>query len=198
MLHYKEIQIGEQIWMLENLNVETFQNGDIIFEAKSSSDWKKANKNKTPAWCYYDNDPMHGRIYGKLYNWFAIIDSRGLAPKGWQIPSGDEWSALIKFLSEKERTLSFAYDGTGIKMKNLNGWENGGDGNNESKFSGLPGGHRNTEGEFDLLGYYGLWWSSESFLNMAYYLGLSYDSDDAIYGELHYKENGYSVRCLKE
>ena len=73
--------------MSKNLNVSRFRNGEIIFEAKTIEEWEKAGENKTPAWCYYNNNPTNGAKYGKLYNWYAVNDIRALAPKGWHIPS---------------------------------------------------------------------------------------------------------------
>jgi uncharacterized protein (TIGR02145 family) len=81
-----EIIIGKQIWMTENLNLDKFQNGDSIPEARTIEEWMNACENKQPAWCYYNNDSTNGEKYGKLYNLFAVIDSRGLAPEGWHIP----------------------------------------------------------------------------------------------------------------
>jgi uncharacterized protein (TIGR02145 family) len=89
-----EVRIGEQIWMAKNLNVSTFRKGDPIPEVKSEDDWENAAKNHQPAWCYYDNEPKNGAVYGKLYNWYAVSDPRGLAPNGWHIPSDEEWTDL--------------------------------------------------------------------------------------------------------
>ena len=79
---------------MENLNVDKFRNGDIIPEAKTNAEWSDANTNKTPAWCYYDNDPTNGEKHGKLYNWYAVNDSRGLAPTGYKIPTIKELMEL--------------------------------------------------------------------------------------------------------
>lgn len=86
----KSIKIGNQTWMTENLNVDNFQNGDIIPEAKTTEEWEQAGKRQQPVWCYYDYDINNGKKYGKLYNWYAVNDPRGLAPKGWHIPSDEE------------------------------------------------------------------------------------------------------------
>ena len=91
---YKTVTIGTQIWMKENLNVSTFRNGDPIPEAKTAEEWQAAGEAKQPAWCYYDNDSKNGVKYGKLYNWYAVNDSRGLAPVGWHVPDNDEWEVL--------------------------------------------------------------------------------------------------------
>src|SRR6478736_3339709 len=89
------IKIGEQIWMSTNLDVSTFANGDLIPEAKTREEWNSASDNHLPAWCYYNNDTAIGNKYGKLYNWYAAADRRGLAPKGWHIPSDLEWKKLL-------------------------------------------------------------------------------------------------------
>jgi uncharacterized protein (TIGR02145 family) len=94
---FKSVIIGNQEWMAENLNVKTFRNGEPIPEASSSEEWEKADKLKNPAWCYYDDDPENGNKYGLLYNIYALYDSRGLAPEGWQIPSMKDYEELIQF-----------------------------------------------------------------------------------------------------
>lgn len=93
-----EVTIGNQVWMTKNLDVSTFSNEDPIPQAKTNEEWEKAGQNGEPAWCYYDNNPDNGDRYGKLYNWYAVNDPRGLAPKGWKIPSVDDWSRLTDFL----------------------------------------------------------------------------------------------------
>jgi uncharacterized protein (TIGR02145 family) len=89
-------QIGTQMWMMENLNTDTFQNGDLIMEAKTWFEWNFANIHCQPAYCYFNNDVKNGLKYGKLYNWYAVNDSRGLAPVGWHIPSYNEWNVLFE------------------------------------------------------------------------------------------------------
>lgn len=128
----------QQEWMPENLNVDKFRNGDEIPEIRDAAAWEAAGESKQPAWCYYENDPTNGEKYGKLYNWYAVADPRGLCPSGWHVPSDAEWTALTDYLGGNELA--------GMKMKSTNGWEpyegKSGNGNNESGFSGLPGGYR--------------------------------------------------------
>ena len=107
------VNIGKQIWMTKNLNVDKFRNGDPIPEAKTDAEWLSAGENEQPAWCYYDNDPANGAKYGKLYNWFAVNDNRGLAPEGYHIPSDEEWITLENYLGVKASQ----------KMKNTSGWD---------------------------------------------------------------------------
>jgi len=111
---YKSLKIGTQTWMTENLNVSTFRNGDPIPEAKTEEEWKKADKERTPAWCYYENDPKNGTKYGKLYNWYAVIDPRGLAPAGWHVPIDSEWTVLNDYLGD---------EAAGKKIKSTSGWD---------------------------------------------------------------------------
>ena len=122
----KEIKIGQQVWTTENLNVDKFRNGEIIPEAKTAAEWHKAGENKQAAWCYYNNDSSNGTKYGKLYNWYAVNDPRGLAPEGWHIPSDQEWTDLTNYLGGVEQA--------GAKMKSKEGWLENGNGTNESGF----------------------------------------------------------------
>jgi uncharacterized protein (TIGR02145 family) len=103
----REVIIGDQVWMTRNLNTDTFQNGDTIFKAETDEEWIEASQKKIPAWCYYENDSRYGLIYGRLYNWYAVKDKRGLAPKGWKIPSYYDWNILLDELGRE----------TGIKLK---------------------------------------------------------------------------------
>ena len=146
----KKVKIGGQIWMSENLNIDKFRNGDFITEAKTAEEWQQAGRKGTPAWCYYDNDPANGEKYGKLYNWYAVNDPRGLAPKGYHIPTDAEWTILTENLGDE----------AGKKMKSTSGWNNHGKGTNTSGFSGLPGGYRDEDGTFRTICVYGNWWSS--------------------------------------
>ena len=95
---FKTSQIGNQIWMSENLNLDCFQNGVLIQEAKSISEWQNATKEERPVWCYYNYNEDYAEIFGRLYNGFAIRDIKGLAPKGWHIPTKMEWYELIQYL----------------------------------------------------------------------------------------------------
>jgi uncharacterized protein (TIGR02145 family) len=187
---YKSVKIGTQTWMAENLNVSTFRNGDLIPEAKTKEEWEKAGKEGKPAWCYYDNDPKNGAKYGKLYNWYAVNDHRGLAPAGWHVPTDTEWTTLGDQLGSdpgKKMKSTSGWDSweEDLTCKNCESWNaeyrkktachvckdtrvNGkktraGNGMNSSGFSGLPGGGRGSFGYFGIIGDYGDWWSSTEY-----------------------------------
>jgi uncharacterized protein (TIGR02145 family) len=134
---HKGVKIWKQIWTAENLDVINFRNEDIIPEARSSAEWKIAGENGKPAWCYYDNNPVNGKIYGKLYNWFSVNDQRNIAPVGWHVPTYSEWKTLFNDKGD-ENTLGGDLKETGTTHWNIP---------NEYAldiygFKALPGGYR--------------------------------------------------------
>jgi uncharacterized protein (TIGR02145 family) len=192
------VRIGKQIWMTKNLNVDTFQNGDKIKEASNSTEWEQCILNKVPAWCYYDNNPSNSEKYGKLYNWFAVSDSRKLAPKGWRIPSSEDWDELtVKNLGDN----GSIYGKPGYFMKNRNGWAQSnsvsGDFGNTSGFSALPGGYRQRNGVYLYETYWALFWMFSKDKNTDEWNRLlSYDSDKASTLTKLGQDAGLSVRCI--
>ena len=186
----QDIKIGAQIWTSKNLDVSTFRNGEAIPEAKNAKQWVKAGKNTTAAFCYYNFDSKNGKVYGKLYNWFAVNDSRGLAPKGYHIPSDAEWTILTEFLGGR--------DIAGKKMKSKDGWSNDGNGDNSSGYNGLPGGYCSVNGNGSSFTEDGLFWSSsEKGTSNAWSRNLN--NLDSEVGRLSPNERyGLSVRCLRD
>jgi len=166
-----EIKIGDQIWTTKNLDVETYRNGDVIPQVQDEEEWTNLT---TGAWCYYENESDNGTTYGKLYNWYAVNDPRGLAPKGYHIPTDAEWTILTDNL--------------------------GGEANNYHymRFAGLPGGYRDDYGNFFGIGSYGGWWSSsESSADLAWCRDVNDDDGDVDRNDFN-KQNGFSVSCLKD
>jgi uncharacterized protein (TIGR02145 family) len=183
------IRIGPQAWAIANLNVSTFRNGDTIPEAKTNKDWVAAGEAGKPAWCYYNNDPAIGLIYGKLYNWYAVNDPRGLAPAGWILPGDADWGKLISSLG--------GVGTAGLKMKSNKRWSDDNNGTNDSGFTGFPGGYRAENGAFLNIGSIGIWWSSSesNLLNaIDHYLSQS----NSMTGSTSPKKRGESVRCLRD
>ena len=179
------VTIGTQVWTSKNLNVSTYRNGDVIPQVQDKNAWAKLT---TGAWCYYDNDAPNGTKYGKLYNWYAVNDPRGLAPNGYHIPTDAEWTKLSDYLGKE----------AGTKMKSTSGWVENGNGSNSSGFSGLPGGDRNGNGTFGFIGEFGSWWNSTEYnTNNAWYRGLNYANGNVDRGSSS-KEDGFSVRCLRD
>jgi uncharacterized protein (TIGR02145 family) len=189
----QDVKIGTQTWTTKNLDVTKYRNGDAIpqVQVPDSNAWLNLT---TGAWCYYENKTANGTTYGKLYNWFAVNDARGLAPKGYHIPTDAEWAILTDYLGGK----------TGKKMKSTSGWKKvygwnyNPNGDNTSGFAGLPGGVRNSDGNFYAIGQHGKWWSSsESYSSHAGYFLLTNNSD-INYTEPDNKVCGFSVRCIKD
>lgn len=183
---YKIVKIGNQSWMVENLNVRHFRNGDEIPEAKSPEEWVNLGKEGKPAWCSMQNDSENSKKYGKLYNWYAVNDPRGLAPKGSHVPSDDEWTQLTNFLGGGVIAA--------LQMRTI-GFTNNTDQTNQSGFKGLPGGNR-INGNFYGFNSFGYWWSTTEFSgSLAWIRLLNYIECDI--NSLGYeKSNGLSVRCL--
>jgi uncharacterized protein (TIGR02145 family) len=191
-----------QTWSNENLNVSKFKNGDKIEEASSDTAWIRLCKNKIPGWCYYENKELNGSKFGKLYNFFAVNDPRGLAPEGFYIPTDLEFTKFTNQFSDTVKipvTLkdSLVFDLLGSKLKSVTGWKNK-ENSNVSNFNGLPGGYRLSNGTFENIGNYGYWWtSSTDYVNgLAYYRYLM--SDYNFLGrESSSNKMGFSVRCMK-
>jgi uncharacterized protein (TIGR02145 family) len=191
-VNYPSVLIGEQYWMEKNLEVTTYRNGDPIPYVTDATAWAALT---TGAWCYYNNDPANGSLYGKLYNWYAVNDSRGLAPTGWHIPNDDEWTMLSYTLGGD------AVAGGKMKVAGTTRWDFPNTGaDNSSGFSGLPGGVRGTYGNygaFDYVGTDGYWWSStEVGTEVAGYRFVNFGMSIVIWNN-DYKARGFSVRCMR-
>jgi uncharacterized protein (TIGR02145 family) len=149
---YHTVTIGTQVWMVENLNVTHYSNGDTIANITSYFKWRNS---KSGAYCNYKNDVKNSIDYGKLYNWYAVSDSRKIAPPGWHIPSEFEWNVLMNYLGGEKIA------GGKLKETGLKHWRNTNlDVTNESGFTALPAGEIDTDGDFRGIGLYTSWWSS--------------------------------------
>lgn len=187
--NYNSVKIGKQEWMEKNLDVLTYRNGDTITQVTDEKTWR--NK-RTGAWCYYNNDPKNGAIYGKLYNWYAVNDPRGLAPLGWHIPKNEEWKKLYKKLGGN------SVAGGKMKTTGTKHWVSpNGSATNKSGFAGLPGGWRMSDGTFLKVTEVGGWWSAtESNTTDAWSYSLNY-LFGTFFGSGLLKTQGFSVRCLR-
>lgn len=189
-LDIPNVVIGTQRWSTINLDVSTYRDGTPIPEVTDPTAWANLT---TGAWCYYNNDPANGAIYGKLYNWYAVnnIINGGLAPVGQHIPTDAEWTTLTNFLG--------GYGGAGSKMKETGTthWASPNtDATNESGFTALGGGYRSSIGSSVAMGIYNYLWSSSEFDTAnAWYRSLN-PSNGIVDASNINKKNGFSVRCI--
>ena len=190
----KTTTIGNQVWMTDNLAVSQFRNGDVIKQSKTFADWKRAGEKSEPAWCYYSNNTAYGSQLGKLYNWYAVNDNRGLAPKGWHIASDAEWAKLIDGSDGQQQA--------GAKLKNNGGWADDGNGNNESGFSALPGGSRGFMDDFQdgfvNIGYTTIFWTATASADTGAWAITLRSSNSSAIKNGRDKGEGLSVRCIKD
>jgi uncharacterized protein (TIGR02145 family) len=189
------VTIGEQTWTLRNISVDTFRNGDTIFYAPGNDVWRKADEKCIPAWCYFNNNPTYEGSTGKLYNYWAVSDPRGLAPRGWHIASDSEWAVLVKYVGGERQA--------GDRLKSSTGWKPALERTtNVSGFTALPGGIRQIpigSGDgfqcYDLWGYW--WTSTASAQDKAWIYWLQADTRNITRFEWR-KGVGCSVRCVKD
>jgi uncharacterized protein (TIGR02145 family) len=187
---YHTVTIGTQVWLVENLNVIHYRNGDPIPIISDSATWCNIT---TGAYCDYKNTSNYGSTYGKLYNWYTVNDSRNIAPIGWHVPTYSEWTILTNYLGDD------SICGGRLKEIGFTHWSDPNTGaTNETGLTALPAGFRNMYGTFGGVSYYSNWWCTTEF-----------NSNDAFYKNLNYvgctfhqcnssKRCGYSVRCIKD
>ena len=201
---YQTIIIGDQEWMMENLKVTHYRNGDPISHVTDNSTWAGLS---TGAYCVYNNTPSNADTYGALYNWYAVDDSRNIAPVGWHVPTDDEIKELEIYLGMTQAQANdTGYRGTneGSKLAgNANLWNNGALENNSefgsSGFTALPGGYRYYDyGSFNNVGDYAYFWTSTEHYGSgsACYRILSYDNS-GVSRNYYDKKFGFSIRCLR-
>ncbi len=193
---YTTVTIGTQVWMVENLKVTRYRNGDLIPYVSDNKSW---NELTSDACCNYDNDSSNASTYGRLYNWYAVNDSRKLAPTGWHVPSDKEWAALEAYLGANNIA------GGKMKEKGTAHWVSPNPvAETNCGFKGLPGGIRtsydNHPGVFAYIGQIGAFWSSTNRSESEAWMRFLTSYDKVLSsGELPtYKIFGYSVRCIKD
>lgn len=188
---FTSVTIGSQSWMKFNLNVDHYRNGDPIPQATDYYTWAHTPEG---AWCYYNNDPANGVKYGKLYNYLAVSDARGLAPSGYHVPTDMEWTTLTTYLG------GTAVAGGKLKTVGTVNWQSPNTGaTNSSGFSALPGGRRTYAGTFASVSSFVFWWSatSNNGLDSAYLRNINYNNGIVITGLDNFHE-GFSVRCVRD
>jgi uncharacterized protein (TIGR02145 family) len=198
---YKTVKIGDQWWMAENLKVTRYRNGDSIPNVTGNSGWVHLS---TGAYCEYDNDPSNVSIYGRLYNWYAVDDSRNIAPEGWHMPGDAELKQLEIYLGMSQiqaDTIDWRGTDEGGKLKAAGTmhWIRSNTGaTNKSGFTALPAGYRNIWASFRSINSKTAYWSSsegDSAYTWARYL--YYCSSQVFRGEYD-RRFGFSIRCIRD
>ena len=201
---YATVLIGQQCWFAENLRSESYENGDAIPSGLGDSEWDNTSSGAVAVYgegsseCN-DYSPVGDACdeawslseYGRLYNWYAVDDARGLCPSGWHVPTDGEWTVLTDHLGGESVA--------GGQMKTTYGWYDGGNGTNSSGFSGLPGGYRDyTSGFFNSAGLNGYWWSSSPNGSFAWSRLLGYNYESVYRYNGFNPQDGFSVRCVRD
>lgn len=196
---YTTIIIGDQEWMVENLKVTHYKNGDSIPRAYSGSEW---NNLSTGAYAVYDDSESNLDTYGNLYNWYAVDDDRGICPEGWRVPTDDEFTALTNYLGGENVAGGKLKECTEGSCPESNYWFGPNAGaTNESGFTGLPGGQRlghPVYADCQWIRENAYFWSSTDANNSAAFYRQLYNMRSDIDRALFSKEYGLSVRCLKD
>ena len=186
---YSTVQIGNQLWMSENLKTTRYNNGDEIPTGLTDGDWQN---NTSGALAVYDDNELNADIYGRLYNWYAVVDNRGVCPENFHVPTDGEYILLTNYLGGN--------DIAGGKMKEagLEHWDSPNTGaTNESGFTGLPGGFRNVTGSYVYMGSDGFFRSSSEYNSYrAWFHGLYSTWEEVYRGFEMNKNSGLSVRCV--
>lgn len=196
---YKTVKIGNQVWMTENLKVTHYNNGDPIPVITGSDEWASLTSGAS---CNYNNNAVNGKIYGKLYNWYSVKDTRKLAPNGWHIATDDDFLTLTKYVSSNLGRSAAVAKALATKTGRSSYYAVGSIGknpsfNNSSGFSALPSGWRFDNGSFSSSGFGGYWTSSESNWRNALCRYLFY-YESYMTRSSNPKSYGFSVRCVKD
>jgi uncharacterized protein (TIGR02145 family) len=195
---YNSVNIGNQLWMVENLKTTQYNDGTPIPLVNNGLTWKNMT---TPARCWYNNDEIKNKnTYGSLYNWFTVNTGK-LCPTGWHVPSDSEWGTLELYTRMDPDVADLTgFRGTdqGDKLKNTSGWNAPDNGTNATGFSALPGGYINNSGEFVSLLINGNWWRSTGFYREYSYYRRLYYSESKVGRYDTSKVTGFSVRCLQD
>jgi len=185
---YEAVGIGDQIWMAENLKVTHYNNGDDILTGYTDGEWHQL---QAGAYAVYDDDPSNSDTYGKLYNWHAVDDDRGVCPEGWHVPSYEEWTILTDYLG------GTSVAGGKMKEAGFDHWNSPNTGaTNESGFTGLAAGYRNgSSGHYSAMLIHGYFWSFFENSGNSTYSYLSFN-DSYLTWDDNNNEHGFSIRCV--
>jgi uncharacterized protein (TIGR02145 family) len=177
------IDIGNQKWLKENINVSTFRNGDSIYHAKTKKDWINYNLKRLPAYCFYQFDSLNNKLYGRFYNWYAVTDPRGITPLGYHVPSFEEWDKLIDYFAKIDQLNN---DTTKIKAMT-----------NQLKYFKKLGGLCDNYGYFLNQSILGCYWSKSEYDSLNSYVTFI-NKENKFIRIFSYKNYGTHIRAIKD
>lgn len=199
---YSTVKVGKYLWMTENLRTTTYKNGLKIPNVKDNNTWISTDSG---AYCWYNNDTSNAKVYGALYNWYAV-NTGNLCPDGWRVPSDEEWKYLEGYVDTKFcigdsswNSIGLRGNDAGLRLKTKSGWSIDGNGTDHFNFSALPSGERlSRNGKYFIMGSNGFWWSSTEYnTHRAWYRSIIY-TYNGVMRYFHDKQFGFSVRCLRD
>lgn len=189
---YKTIQIGTQVWMAENLRTTKYRNGDVISTTTPATLDISSESSPKYQWAHSGNE-SRAVFYGRLYTWYAAIDSRGVCPTGWHLPTDSEWSLLVSFLGGD------SVAGGKLKETGTTHWQDPNFGaTNSSGFTALPSGGRSYNGQFSDFGTHAMWWTPYVSSKIDVLRRNLYYNTGEIYAIGDTEVSGFSIRCVKD
>ncbi|TVQ07531.1 MAG: hypothetical protein EA361_18230, partial [Bacteroidetes bacterium] len=215
---YTTVQIGNQLWMAENLRTTRYQNGDQLQTGLNDSQW---NNTTQGAYSLYPHSLVDGiasdeammQAYGLLYNWYATVDPRELCPEGWHVPADEEWIALISYMTDNYPHINPTNVGNSVKSCRQIDSPLGGEcatdvhprwnshatqyGTDEFGMAALPAGYRNPTGSFAGISNHGGFWTSTEYSAAAAWRRYTGFGHAFVYRDSQLKRLGTSVRCIK-
>lgn len=198
---YHSVKIGDQCWMIENLKVTHYRNGDPIPNLTDNGEWYNTSSG---AYCDFNNDGGHVEVYGRLYNFYAIQDSGNIAPEGWHIPTDAEWKQMETYLGMSQGDADATGwrgtdEGGKLKEAGTEHWNAPNTGaTNETGFTALPGGYRVNNGAFLNMGIYAYFWSATESGDYAAWGRILSSGVAGVYHYSDSKSAGFSLRCVKD
>lgn len=194
---YNTVLIGSQCWMAENLKTTHYSNGEPIdYPGTDNMAW---SNNFTGAYAWYENDIGWKDLYGALYNFSAILNTHGLCPTGWHVPSDAEWTTMTDFLGG-EPVAGGKLKSTRTDPDPHPRWYSPNSGaTNESNWHGYPGGIRDYMGYYWEQGDKGNWWTStDYYVETAWSRTLSYSDPSILPKSDYFVTYGLSIRCVED
>jgi len=191
--YYSLVEIGGQCWFAENLATDKYANGDNIPTGLTNTQWQNTTAG---AYVVYNNDLANDAVYGKLYNWYTAVDTRGVCPTGWHVPSDCEWDYMQVVFEPGTTGIQDCF--CGEELISLTLWPTPNAATNSSGLSLIPSGQYFLGSSFEELGSSAYLWTSSEFNNFGLGRDFLYESEEILGKNEHLKLWGFAIRCIKD